>query len=63
MAAEELTDDDAHHRGSSLGAFSEHGVAHGFIDLLRILHRNGFVELGVDICDQSGPVGTEIELH
>ena len=60
MAAEELTDGDAHHRN---GAFSEHGVAHGFIDLLRILHRNGFVELGVDICDQSGPVGTEIELH
>ena len=51
VAAEELAGGDAHDRRSTFRTMSENRVTHGFVDLLRVLHRDGFVQLLIDFCN------------
>lgn len=62
VSAEELASGDAHDGRCALGALGEDGVAHGMVDLVRVLNRNGFVELLVDLGYEGRPIRLQIEL-
>lgn len=59
--AEELAGSDAHDGRGPLGTRGENGVAHGVEDGLRVADGDGGVEVGVDLGQESRPVGLEIE--
>lgn len=61
MTGDEITGGDAHNGGRALGASGEDGVAHGFVNAVRVAEGDGGVEAGVDGRNEGGPVMAEIE--